>query len=486
MPYKHGAYGEIVPRQEKIISGIGTIPFYVGTAPVFRMENYKENINTAILIRNLSDAQIKLGYSDNDDPDKFTLSGVVYAHFNNKISPIGPIVVVNVLDPDKHMTPDVTKEVTLINKVGYIKDDVILDSVTVENFLKGTDFKVEYTLDGQIKFTALNDSIISPITVKYHKIDISKILETDIVGTYDNSTDKRTGIQCIQSVYEDLNLVPNILSAPGWNHKPEVEQALVSAAKKFDGHYDAIVVTDIDSKTALTNEAALKWKEDNNFISNYEKLCWPRVKMGNKILWMSILAIVRMQQTDTSNAGVPYESPSNKQIDISGLIVGDNTVIKLNSAVANKLNEKGITTGLYNGGKWVLWGPHMANYDYLVTNKPEEVFDVNIRTNIYLSNDFQLRNAELVDKPIIRNDIDGIINTEQMRLNSLVADGKLLYGKVDFITTSNPISDLIQGDFTFDTNVTNTPPGKSLTNRIQYTSQGISALIGGDNADEDK
>lgn len=478
MPYKHGAYGEIAPSQEKITTVQGTIPMYIGTAPIFRLESYQNSINNPLLIRSLEDAKEKLGYMDTDNFQHFTLSAAVFAHFKNRVEAIGPFVVVNVLNPEKHMTDGATASITLVNKVGYINDYAILDSISVDTFVKDEDFTVEYTDDGRVKFTAIDPAITTPVSVNYKKIDISKVTDDDVIGMYDPNTNSRSGIQCIETIYEELNIVPNILTAPGWNHKPIVEQALIAAAEKYDNHYDAIVITDIDESVATTVEGALQWKETNNYVAKKQKVCWPKGKVSGRILWMSIIAAVRMQQTDSANDGIPYETPSNKQIDIVTLVAGDKE-IKLNSVQANKLNEKGITTALYNGGKWVLWGPHMANYDYSSTDKPDEIFDVNIRMSIYLSNDFQLRNANLVDSPIARNDVDGILNLEQMRLNSLVADGKLLYGAIEFIPTANLASDLIQGDFNFDTQVTNTPPGKSLTNRIQYTTKGISTLIEG-------
>jgi hypothetical protein len=52
----------------------------------------------------------------------------------------------------------------------------------------------------------------------------------------------------------------------------------------------------------------------------------------------------------------------------------------------------------------------------------------------------------------------------------------LLYGKISFNSDENPKSDLMQGDFKFNTLVTNTPPGKSITNELQYTSTGLDTL----------
>lgn len=194
---------------------------------------------------------------------------------------------------------------------------------------------------------------------------------------------------------------------------------------------------------------------------------------------MSIVAIVRKLQTDVKNKDVPYESASNKQIDIN-VLVANGQKIKFSQEKANGLNEKGITTAIYSAGKYVLWGPHMANYDYIETKAPEEIFDVNIMMNKYLLNDFQLRNIELIDSPMTRHDIDALINSEQMILNAYVSAGELLYGEIKFNKADNSRSDLIQGDFAFNTLVTNTPPAKSITQKVQYSSIGVDTLYGKD------
>lgn len=82
MPYKHGAYGELVETTQQISTlNQGTIPFYVGTAPVHRLKDFSNAINKPILINNLDEAKTKIGYSDLDNFEKFTLSASVYAHF---------------------------------------------------------------------------------------------------------------------------------------------------------------------------------------------------------------------------------------------------------------------------------------------------------------------------------------------------------------------------------------------------------------------
>lgn len=470
MGYKHGIYGELVASGESITT-TKTVPVYVGTAPIHRVKT--RTINHPLLIRNLEEAQAKLGYRDNDDFDEFTLSAVVFAHFANKIKPIGPIVVI-VLDTTIGAT-QVTADIPIINGVGYIEDHALIDNIEIAGEVLGTDYNIKYNDSGKLQITG--DALVSPVQVTYKKVDPTAITKADVIGIYDESNEKRTGIKAIADVYEELNLVPAITAAPGFSQIKEVEQALVSSSSKITDRWEAVCYTDIDSNVATSRDEAIKWKNDNNYKSNSEKVCWPKVKVGDKELWMSIVAIVRKLQTDVANKDIPYESASNKPIDINGL-VANGEKIKFSQEKANLLNEKGITTAIYSAGKYVLWGPHMANYDYIETTAPEQIFDVNIMMNKFLLNDFQLRNIELIDSPMTRHDIDALINSEQMILNAYVSAGELLYGEIKFIRDNNSRSDLIQGDFAFDTLVTNTPPAKSITQKLQYSSKGIDSLYG--------
>jgi phage tail sheath protein FI len=473
MGYKHGIYGELVASSESI-STTKTVPVYIGTAPIHRVKT--REINKPLIIRNLEEAQLKLGYRDNDNFNMFTLSAVIFAHFANKIKPIGPIVVI-VLDTTKGVSN--TKEISFINGVGYIEDHALIESVEIADEVLGVDYNVKYNDSGKLQITG--DKLTATVSVGYEKVDPTAITSADVIGIYDESSEKRTGIKAISDVYEELNLVPAIIAAPGYSQIKEVEQALVSSTSKITDRWEAVCYVDIDSKVATNREAAIKWKTDNNYKYNSEKVCWPKVKVGEKELWMSIVAIVRKLQTDVKNKDVPYESASNKQIDINGLVTNGQK-IKFSQEKANGLNEKGITTAIYSAGKYVLWGPHMANYDYIETTKPEEIFDVNIMMNKYLLNDFQLRNIDLIDSPMTRHDIDALLVSEQMILNAYVSAGELLYGEIKFNKSDNSRSDLIQGDFAFNTLVTNTPPAKSITQKVQYSSVGIDSLYG----EEDK
>lgn len=485
--YKHGSYAELQPTQDFIpLPGVATLPVYIGTLPVHQLmglTDFSGVVNQPILVQSFSDAQQKVGYSDNWS--KFTLCEAVYAHFRNSIQALGPIVLINVLDPDENNLQEQSAQVTLVNGQGYIeKDTVILKTCSIDQKTLGVDFSVEYTADGtKVIVKDLKGTLVSPVTVNFEEVIPDAITAEDIIGGTTPGTGKKSGMAVVDLVYIKHNMIPTILAAPGWSHDSDVDDALKSAAQKINGHWYAFVNSDLATDSNADDiEKAKTWKAANGYIGAGEAPCWPMAKKGSRKFHLSTLATVTMQWVDAQNDNIPYETPSNKPIDITGLCLADGTEILFDQVQANDLNSKGIRTATYWGGRWVLWGPHTGEYEYGKDMDPKNKFDSSVRMLYYLVNDFQHRYGIEVDKPMDRARVDTILNDYQEFFDTLVTRGALLHGEIAFNETSNPTSDVVEGDFVFDIATTTTPPGKSLTAKIQYTSQGIEALFGGEQA----
>lgn len=82
-----------------------------------------------------------------------------------------------------------------------------------------------------------------------------------------------------------------------------------------------------------------------------------------------------------------------------------------------------------------------------------------------------------MDHPFNRRQIEQILDSAQVWLNSLIADGALLLGNISFNEHSNPQGELAAGNFVFNVNYTSVPAGKSITFEIQYDPEGLAALI---------
>jgi uncharacterized protein len=480
MPYKHGVFGYQSPTTDTLPpSGVATLPVYVGTAPIQQLGLTDNSgiINVPILVNSFADAKNKLGYSD--DWATYTLCEAMYAHFKNAIMPVGPIILINVLDPATHKVAAAPASVILTNGVGYINDNAILSTIAITGKVKDTDYTVTYSGDGVVKLTQIT-TLTSPVTVNYNKIDKTKVTNENVIGATD-ANGVRTGFDCVDLVYTMYTLIPTILAAPGWSHIPAIKVGMCAAGIDVNGHWDLECLADLECTTTKTIAAAKAWKTTNGYNNENLKIAWPKVKSATKTFWLSTMMAVRMQQTDYDNDNVPYESPSNKQLDIVGAVFGDGASAYFDEVQANDLNSKGITTINYRSGIWVLWGPHNANYEYGTAVDISKVFDAGIRMMMYLTNSFQERYMPDIDDPLNRSKVATILNDAQTWLNSLIADGKMLYGVINFNETSNPTSSIVEGDFVFDIQTTTTPVAKSLTFSVQYTTQGINTLFGGAN-----
>lgn len=485
MPYKHGAFANLLPTKDFVgVSSIATLPVYFGRLPVHQLADYSGAVNQPLLVQSFNDGVLQGGYNDDNWTD-FDLCEALYAHFKNDIQAVGPIVLINVLDPDTHITVDQSANVTLTNGVGYIDNDlVILSSVAIADKVKGTDYTAAYTADGtKVKITAIT-ALVSPVAVTFDEVDPDAVLAADVIGGVDGDTGVKTGISAVDLVYLTHNMIPTIMDAPGWSHVPDVDAELKAASQLINGHWYAWVNSNIDATLsgATTMATAITWKGTNGYDGAGEAPCWPLAKNGTRIFHLSTLTTVTMQRVDYNNDDVPFESPSNKQVDITGLCLDDGTAVIFDQAQANTLNAAGIRTCVYWGGRWVLWGPHTGAYAYGGDMDARDKFDSNVRMLYHLMNQFQVNYGTLVDKPMTRALVDTILNDFQHYLDGLVARGALLLGEITFNETSNATSDMIEGDFVFDVANTTTPPGKSLTAKVAYTTKGLDVLFGGDEA----
>lgn len=488
MAYKHGAYGEIVPGKVTDAKQSEMVAAYIGTAPINLIRGYAEKnlVNMPIKVANMSDTQSKLGYSD--DWEAFTLCEAFAQHFDNIVGNVGPIYVVNVLDPDVHKAASkTTTELTFTNKrAEFESSDIIMDTFAIADMVEDVDYSLEYNFaKGTVVVKLLEEDAAAAVQCSYNTVDTSAVEEADIIGQT-TEDGQYTGLHAMKLLYQYHNAVLNILAAPGWSHIPAVYKAMVSTVQKLNGHWDGFVNADIpledkDGAQINTIAKAIAWKEANGYTSEFSKVYWPKVKDGaGRVFNLSTVGQTTMLRVDLSHDGVPFESPSNKEITATSQYFGEDTKNKgFDQETANGLNEKGITTACFWGGQWVLWGPHTAAYTYGGDTDAYAIFDVNVRMLMYITNSFQLDNGVKIDQPLTPQERDTILNAEKQKLDTLLGIGALIgTPSVEFLETENAVSDMMNGDFVWNFNVTNTPPFKSGTARVGYTDEGFAAFFG--------
>ncbi|MGN1249310.1 MAG: phage tail sheath family protein, partial [Candidatus Spyradocola sp.] len=407
--YLYGAYGHIADTVAQNAVQTGATPVYIGTAPVNLIRGYASAgiINEPIKLNNMIDAQKKLGYAA--DWGTYTLCEVMSAHFDNANGNIGPIYVINVLDPSEgrhRKSKATTKTLSFAGgRAEFASADIILDTLTVAksgtdsgNYVEGVDYSVDYNYTkGTVIIGSLNEDarLTGQLTATYFEVDDSALEDTDIIGGV-TSAGVYSGLSSLSLLYPEQFAVCNLIAAPGWSHIPTVYSAMVNASQNINGHWDAFVLADlplVDSSAQAvdTIAKAITWKAANGYNSERSKVCWPQaVDTFGKVHHLSTLAAVELMRADAAHSGVPMETCGNKAVPVIKQYFGANSTNQgFDQQTGKELTQKGITTVVAWAGEWVLWGDHTAAYTFGADVDPRAIFDVSMRMLMHITNSFQ-------------------------------------------------------------------------------------------------
>nr|DAG49012.1 MAG TPA: tail sheath tube [Caudoviricetes sp.] len=488
--YLYGTYGHVGETVAQSATQAGTVPVYVGLAPVNLIRGYKDKkiVNYPTKLTNYTNAQNTIGYSA--EWSKYSLCEAVKAHFDNALGNIGPIYVINVLDPDVHKKGEkTTVQLAFSNGQATIKSDtIILDTLALAEKAEDTDYTVDYNYTkGMVIISSKGSTkLTGTIAASYYEVDLEAVDKTDIIGGV-TAGGEYSGLGALQLLYQEQYAVCNLLAAPGWSDIPDVYNAMLSAAQSINGHWDAFVCADIPLKSEEeavdTIAKANTWAKSNGYINERSKVYWPQAKGTDGCIYhLSTFAVVEYMRADYSYKSVPMETCGNKDIPVLGQYFGAESTNKgFDQITSKELTSKGISTCVFWGGRWVLWGDHTAAYEYGKDVDPRCIFDVSMRMLFYITNSFQREWGTTIDKPFNRQLKERILNKEQEKLDALVAQGALIGNpKVLFLESENSVSDMMNGDFRWDIPVTPTPPIKSASAYVAYTDAGFSAYFSED------
>lgn len=482
--YKHGTYGEFAKSIGGAATQAGTVVVYVGLAPVNLVRSFGQYVNSPVKLTDFNAVKRYFGYSSKWTG--FDLCEAFQLHFDNAAGNIGPVVAINVLDPAKHKKePETTKQLTFANGQATIQSDtIILDTLVLADKVEGVDFSIDYDFTkGMVIIDSVGEKLTGTIQATFSEVDTSKITEDDIIGG-ETAGGVYTGLGCVGLVYQELGLIPNLIACPGWSSKPKVYEAMVKAGTKVNGHWDACAFADIpikDTGAVDTIETAKEWKSTNGYTNERSKVFWPQaMDTAGRVYHAAVLAAWRQMLVDESHDGIPMESCSNKPVPVARQYFGAKSTNRgFDQQRGNELNAEGITTIVYWGGQWVLWGPHTAAYKYDQVTDNRAIFDNSIRTMMHITNRFQQEHALTIDQPMTRAMADTIKNREQEKADALAAVGALIGTPVvEFTEDDNSTADLVEGNFTWATKGTPTPPFKSGTMRVAYTTAGFDSYFG--------
>jgi uncharacterized protein len=471
--YRHGVSWREVPTSivSPIIADSG-VPFFVGSAPVQQIASPPPP-NKPRVYYSYEDAVKELGYSD--DWRSFTLCQAIYTHF--ALFGIGPIICSYVNDPNNPIflqPPRVDDTFTFRQgKVLYMDKNIITSTLEVKDagtpatiYEEGKDYvgawqtdpsdrNLRYTLmavpGGAISMT--NDV---PVLCSFELMNARAVTKADIIGGFDIATGKTTGLEVVEDIFPLHRIVVGFIEAPFWSQDPEVAAVMAAKADEINGCFRCTTLVDINSDVVRNVMDVSKWKTDNNYTDERQGALWPRVGIGERDIWLSVQYGARAQLTDRDNNNVPVETPSNKTLRMTKMLVGGfqgndpanpPEEVIYSKAYADSLNGQGILTTLNWTQGHVAWGSNMACYPAI--SDPKDRWMPLRRMNDWLGNTLVLTFFQKVDKPGNRRLIDSVIDTANIYLNGLVAEGNCLGARVEFRHDENPDTSIIDGHYIF-------------------------------------
>lgn len=251
--YKHGiatkSSGAVGITQSKTTYSAQVI---IGTLPINTLKNPKDAVNSIILLENSEDMDNLVGKTN--EIEKYTAMQGVYASL--KVHKVAPVVVINVLDPDKsqHTQAVVGKEYDVVNKMVVIEDTgVLLDKVVVsENettYKADDDYVASINSEGYLVIALTNDgaaSSLQKLNISYAKLNPDGVTAEDIIGGVDENG-VRSGIELLDEVFINTGVIPAIVTAPVFSKKKEVAAALEAKVRLIGSLHNAKAYVDIDS-----------------------------------------------------------------------------------------------------------------------------------------------------------------------------------------------------------------------------------------------
>lgn len=434
------------------------VPMFVGALPIHKV-GAAFNGNP-IVVNNFDEAKA-LGYSDAwrdaAGAPKWSLCQAAYGFL--LLHAMAPAIFVNVFDPTTNKTAVAAADFSVTDHAATLPEDAINDSALVvkngeDALTKGTDYTVIYT-DTACVIELLSTGTAyaaTTLNIAYNKVDLTGITATVIETAFEKAELCKTM----------FNIVPDLFCAPGWSKDPAVAAVMAAKAPNINGLFRAKAVVDLNTAVAGadTYDDVLTYKNTNGYTDENMIVCWPLAKVGDKLFDLSVLVCGAISALDVDNGDLPYESPSNKAIAITGLCNAAGTDIYLTVQQADAVSySAGVVTALNFGG-FVLWGNYTGCWPG--NTDVADCFIATSRMMDFLCNTFVNTFWGYVDRPLARVVIDAIVNSFNSYLDGLTAVGALLGGSIEYVEDNNPTADLLAGKFRLDLQMASPVPAQRI------------------------
>lgn len=472
MGYKHGVYTYEIPTSIiPPVTSMAGLTVVVGTAPINLTD--PTNVNRAVLAYTYGEAVQKMGYSD--DFEKYTICEAISSHF--ALFSVAPLIFINVLDPTKHKKSE-TELLSVVKNEAVLKvDGVLTSSLIVKNedgttTYEATDYEFEFDDDG---FLHIFTDVAEKITVEFDQLDPSLVTEADVIGgvSLDGSY---KGLELINEVFPRFRMVPGVIIAPKFSTDSAVAAVMKAKAQNINGLFKGLAIADIPTDAVKDYTEVPEYKNLNNLDSPDMVVCWPKVSLGGVQYHMSTQLASLINQEDGRNEGIPYKSPSNKNLQMDACVLEDGTEILLGIEQANYLNGQGIVTALNWIGGWRAWGNRTSCYPG--NSDPKDAFIPVRRMFLHEQNSVILTYWQKVDEPGNRKLIELVVDSKNIDLNGKAARGFILGGRVEFLEEENPITALMDGTYTFHLFLTPPTPAREIKWLFEFDPGYFQVLFG--------
>lgn len=492
MAYNHGVKISEVPTSilppVQVSAGI---PFIVGTAPVGMSD--KANVNKPVLCHSYDEAVAAFGYVPPKHDavsglKKFEYSISEFIQSQFALFGVAPVIIVNVLDPSVHKKSVNTMSVTLDTKTGSAvieETGILVDSVSLAGtgsaYVNGTDYVLSFDDDAHLVITSnkgvdgefLCETGVS-LTFSANKTDPTAVTADDVVGGV-SADGRKKGLELINECFPRFCLVPGIVLAPGFSSDTAVAAVMAAKCASINEHFRAISLIDVPTEAAQSYSEVAVWKNANNVVDPLQVVCWPMVALSGVAYHMSTQLSGLIGQVDGENDDVPYVSPSNKNYQMDAAVLASGDEVWVSPDIGAYLNSQGIVTALNMIGGWKCWGNRTACYPGVTD--PKDSFIAVRRMFNWIGNSLVQTFWQRVDFPLNPRQIGTIIDSANVWLNGLAARQFILGGRVEFLGTENPTTDLVDGISRFHVYVTPPAPNREIDFILEYDPAYIQALF---------
>lgn len=468
MAYNHGVKVSEVPTSilppVEVAAGI---TFVVGTAPVFMTDI--NNVNKPVLCYTRDEAVKAFGYVEPvNGKYEYSLCEVMDTHF--KYKNVAPVIFVNVQkftkgeedEPSWGIENGVAKLPGTWTDLKYFHNDASLTKYTIE--------KVEYA-DG---YTYAYVEDINNVGMVGCQVTPATVDSTDIIGGVDTNGNK-SGLELINECFPRFRLVPGIIIAPGYSGDSAVAAVIAAKAASINEHFSCIGIVDVPTNTVKQYSAVAEWKNTNNITDERLICCWPKLSLGGVQFNQSSQLAALLAEVDGENDDVPYVSPSNHNYAMDAAVLEDGTEVWLSPDTAAYLNSQGVVTALNFMDGWKCWGNRTAAYP--ASTDVKDSFIPLRRMFAWIGNTLIQTFWQKVDAPLNRRQIDTIVDSANMWLNGLTAKEYILGGRIEFLETENPTTDLMDGKARFHVYITPPSPNREIDFVLEYDPAYVETLF---------